>query len=104
MAQAKHTVVLEDERVIVNRFDFGPGDDTGHHVHGLPYVIVPLADGRLRIDDDTQGEIFADLTQGVPYSRPAGVSHNVFNASDTPLAFLEIELKQADNQQDNDHA
>lgn len=93
MARAKHTVVLEDARVIVNRFDFGPGDDTGHHVHGFPYVIVPLSDGRLRIEDETEGEIFADLTQGAPYSRPAGVSHNVFNASDGPLAFLEIELK-----------
>lgn len=93
MALATHTVELEDARVIVNRFDFGPGDETGHHVHGHPYVIVPLTDGRLRIEDDTQGEIFADLTTGVAYSRPAGVSHNVFNDSDAPLSFLEIEIK-----------
>ena len=93
MTLATHTVALEDERVIVNRFDFAPGEDTGHHVHGHPYVIVPLTDGRLRIEDDTQGEVFADLTAGVPYSRPAGVSHNVFNAGDAPLSFLEIEIK-----------
>ena len=93
MALAKHSVVIDDERVVVNRFDFGPGDETGHHMHTMPYVIVPLTDGRLRIEDDGAGEIFADLTNGVPYSRPKGVSHNVFNASDAPLAFLEIEIK-----------
>ena len=90
---AVHKVLIDDERVVVNRFDFGPGDETGHHVHAMAYVIVPLCDGRLRIVDDEAGELFADLTQGVPYSRPAGVAHNVFNASDTPLSFLEIELK-----------
>jgi hypothetical protein len=93
MAVIAHNVVLDDERVTVNRFDFGAGDETGHHVHGLPYVIVPLNDGRLRILDDAAGEIHADLITGVPYSRPAGVAHNVFNASGAPLSFLEIELK-----------
>ncbi|MEM7074681.1 MAG: cupin domain-containing protein [Pseudomonadota bacterium] len=98
MALATHSVLVDDERVIVNRFDFAPGDETGHHVHQMPYVIVPLADGRLRIVDDEAGEVFAELTHGVPYSRPRGVSHNVFNASGAPLAFLEIELKGgADN-------
>ncbi|MEO0829096.1 MAG: cupin [Pseudomonadota bacterium] len=94
MAIVTPTTLLDDERVLTHRYDFAPGDETGHHVHGLPYVIVPLTDARLRILDDTGGESFADLSSGVPYSRPAGVSHNVFNASDTPIAFLEIELKQ----------
>ena len=93
MALAKHEILIDDARVVVNRFDFGPGDETGHHVHTMPYVIVPLTTGRLRIEDDAAGEIFADLTQGVPYSRDKGVSHNVVNASDGPLAFLEIEIK-----------
>jgi len=93
MGLAKHTVLIDDERVVVNRFDFGPGDETGSHVHSMAYVIVPLTNGRLRIEDDTAGEIFADLEQGIPYSRPEGVSHNVFNDTDAPLSFLEIELK-----------
>ena len=90
---AVHTVLIDDERVVVNRFDFGPGDETGHHVHSMPYVIVPLNDGKLRITDDIAGELFADLEAGVPYSRPEGAAHNVFNASDTRLSFLEIEIK-----------
>jgi len=90
MARAKHSVLIDDERVVVNRFEFGPGDDTGHHVHSMPYVIVPMTDGKLRIEDDEAGEIFSDLKTGAPYSRPGGVSHNVYNASDAPLVFLEI--------------
>ena len=93
MMQAVHNVLIDDERVVVNRFDFGPGDETGHHVHSMAYVIVPLTDGRLRIVDDTAGEVFVDLTMGVPYSRPQGVSHNVFNDGGAPLSFLEIEMK-----------
>ncbi len=93
MPLAVHSVLIDDDRVVVNRFDFGPGDETGHHVHAMAYVIVPLGDGQLRIIDDSAGEIFADLITGVPYSRPAGVAHNVVNNSGAPLSFLEIELK-----------
>lgn len=93
MARATHTVLIDDARVVVNRFDFGPGDDTGHHVHQMPYVIVPVTDGVLRVVQDDGTETLTELRLGVPYSRPAGVSHNVFNGSDAPLAFLEIELK-----------
>lgn len=94
MALAHHTILIDDERVVVSRFDFEPGDETGHHVHAMPYVIVPLTDGTLRIVDDAGTESRAELTNGVPYSRPAGVSHNVANAGSASLSFLEIELKQ----------
>ena len=94
MALAVHKVLIDDARVVVNRFDFADGDETGHHVHGLPYVIVPLSDARLVIVDDEGREAPATMTSGVPYSRPAGISHNVINASGAPIAFLEIEVKQ----------
>ena len=93
MPLAIHTVLIDDDRVVVNRFDFAPGDETGAHVHQMPYVIVPLADGVLRIVHPDGTETRADLTHGVPYSRPAGVAHNVFNGGDGPLSFLEIEIK-----------
>ena len=31
---------------------------------------------------------------GDSYQRPAGVEHDVLNASDRPLAFVEIEIKR----------
>ena len=93
MAHATHTVLIDDERVVVNRFDFAPGDETGDHVHAMPYVIVPLSDGVLRIVHPDGSETETQLSHGVPYSRPAGVAHNVFNGGDAPLSFLEIEIK-----------
>jgi hypothetical protein len=32
--------------------------------------------------------------QGEPYSRPAGVEHDVVNANDYDFAFLEVETKR----------
>lgn len=91
--QATHAVLIDDERTVVNRFDFEPGDETGHHVHQMAYVIVPLTNGSLRIIHDDGSETTTNLTHGVPYSRPAGVSHNVINGSDHPISFLEVEIK-----------
>ncbi|MCB2110494.1 MAG: cupin domain-containing protein [Defluviimonas sp.] len=93
MPLARHAILIDDDRVIVNRFDFAPGDETGPHRHALPYVIVPLTDGLLRITAPDGSESTASLTQGLPYSRAAGVEHNVFNGGSAPLSFLEIELK-----------
>jgi mannose-6-phosphate isomerase-like protein (cupin superfamily) len=33
---------------------------------------------------------------GDSYQRPVGVEHDVLNASDRPLAFVEIEIKRPD--------
>lgn len=93
MPQAKATLLIDDERVLVTRYDFAPGAETGHHVHGLPYVIVPLTDGQMHITSDDGQMTETSLQAGVPYSRPAGVSHNVINGGDRPLSFLEIEIK-----------
>jgi mannose-6-phosphate isomerase-like protein (cupin superfamily) len=35
----------------------------------------------------------AELKAGVSYARDAGVEHNVVNAGDAPLSFVEVELK-----------
>ena len=34
----------------------------------------------------------AELRKGVAYFRKAGVEHDVINAGDKPLAFVEVEL------------
>lgn len=90
--QAKATLQYEDERVRVIRYDFAPGAETGHHRHGYDYVIVPVTDGTLRIVD-AEGERLVPLRAGASYRRPVGVEHNVINAGDAPLSFVEVELK-----------
>jgi len=90
--QAKATLQHEDDLVRVTRYDFAPGAETGHHRHGYDYVIVPLTDGDLLLEDAT-GEHRAALTAGVSYRRPVGVEHNVINAGTRPLSFVEVEIK-----------
>ncbi len=90
---AKPTVQLDNDRVRVTEWRFAPGAETGFHTHGMDYVVVPLGDGRLKLDDGKGNISYADLKHGVSYARQTGVHHNVINANDYEFAFVEIELK-----------
>ncbi|MFF3314700.1 cupin domain-containing protein [Streptomyces sp. NPDC003035] len=92
---ARATVQHDDERVRVTRWDFEPGTSTGPHVHQYDYVVVPLTDGTIRILAPGGAEGTSELSAGESYARPAGAEHEVVNAGDAPLAFVEIELKAA---------
>jgi len=83
---------LETERVIVTEWRFAPGAETGWHRHGYDYVVVPLTTGTLLLET-ADGERRAELETGVSYARNVGVEHNVINANDFDLSFIEIELK-----------
>ena len=89
---AKATVHIDNEKVIVTEYRFAPGANTGWHRHGHDYVVVPLMDGRVRLETPT-GPAEATMKGGVPYFRHAGVEHDVINANDGEYAFIEIELK-----------
>lgn len=89
---ARPTVISDDAVMRVTQWDFAPGAETGHHVHGLRYVVVPMTDCRFRIED-AQGEREFDVAKGAVYRRDAGVEHNVVNAGTEPMSFIEIELK-----------
>ena len=91
--RAVPTVQIDNERVRVTEWRFAPGAETGFHVHEMDYVVVPSADGRLKLVSPEGEETYADLKQGVSYFRKAGVHHNVINASEGEFAFIEIELK-----------
>jgi quercetin dioxygenase-like cupin family protein len=87
------TVQIDNDRVRVTEWRFAPGAETGFHVHEMDYVVVPSADGRLKLVSPEGEETYADLKRGVSYFRRAGVHHNVINASGGEYAFVEIELK-----------
>jgi quercetin dioxygenase-like cupin family protein len=89
---ATPTRQLENERVIVTRWSFAPGAETGHHVHAHDYVVVPTTTGTLRLVEP-EGTRDVQLTAGVSYARPAGVAHNVINVNAHEFTFVEIELK-----------
>jgi quercetin dioxygenase-like cupin family protein len=89
---AKPTLLIEDNRVRVTRWEFEPGAVTGWHEHGLPYCIVMVTGGTLAIHDGADvSEV--TLAAGDSYVRPSGVKHDVMNASKHPLAFVEVEMK-----------
>jgi beta-alanine degradation protein BauB len=90
---AKATLQHEDDRVRVTRYDFQPGEATGHHRHEYPYVIVPVTTGKVRVVS-AQGEGIFDMTAGVSYARPLGVEHDVIYVGEETLTFLEVELKR----------
>lgn len=89
-------VVTQDDEVSrITRWDFAPGAVTGFHRHAWPYFVVMLVDGTLRIQaGDTETDV--PLAAGQSYSRPAGIEHDVMNASPHPIAFVEIEIKRPD--------
>jgi beta-alanine degradation protein BauB len=89
---AKATVHVDNDRVIVTEYRFAPGANTGWHRHCHDYVVVPLMDGKVKLET-TEGTSFAEMKQGAPYFRKAGVEHDVINANDGEYAFIEIELK-----------
>ncbi|KAA0011309.1 cupin domain-containing protein [Billgrantia pellis] len=89
---AEPTRQLEDDKVIVTRWDFLSGAETGWHRHLHDYVVVPLVDGVMRLHTP-EGNHEIDVKAGMSYRRLAGVEHNVINAGDGHFAFVEIELK-----------
>ena len=83
---------VDDGKVRVTRWDFNPGAETGFHRHGFHYVVVPVTDGTLLIELADGSTTTAELKLGVPYTRPAGVEHNVINGGTAFLSFVETEV------------
>jgi beta-alanine degradation protein BauB len=89
------TLQTDEGGVRITRWDFEPGAVTGWHRHGWPYFVVMLMDGVLRVDNGNQ-VIDNPLRAGQSYMRAAGVEHDVMNASEHPIAFIEIEVLRRD--------
>ena len=89
--QVVATIKIDEPRVRVTEFRFAPGAETGWHRHGHDYVVVPLLDGKLLLEEAGGTSRIAELRAHEPYARLTGVEHNVVNANDYEFAFLEIE-------------
>jgi len=87
------TVLIDDDRVRVTRFDFAPGAETGWHRHGLDYVITALTDCPMLVEEPGGGSRRVEVPAGTVYRRVSGVEHNVVNYGPLPMSFTELELK-----------
>ena len=93
MTKAIATVQIKNERTIITEWRFAVGAETGFHRHQYDYAIVPMTSGTLKLTD-AEGDItLAELNAGQSYFKPAGVEHNVENASSHEFVFVEIEFK-----------
>jgi beta-alanine degradation protein BauB len=93
MTRAVPTLLIDNERVRVTGWRFAPGAATGWHRHELDYVVLPMQEGVLELVGRGDVRSRAELKQGVPYFRQAGVEHDVINANAYAFAFIEVELK-----------
>ena len=91
--EAIATGLLDEARARATRFDFAPGAETGWHRHEMDYVIVALTECRMRLEEPGGTTREVTIAAGEAYARQKGVEHNVINAGEAPMAFVEVELK-----------
>lgn len=84
----------DNDAVRVTEWRFAPGAATGHHRHEFDYVVVYVTPAKIRAVGPG-GETGFEMAAGQSYFRRAGVEHDVINAGDAPVTFVEIELKRA---------
>ncbi|RYI35099.1 MAG: cupin [Acetobacteraceae bacterium] len=87
------TVLVDDDRVRVTRFDFVAGAETGWHRHGHDYVITAVTDCPMLVEEPGGGTRRVIVSAGSAYRRSEGVEHNVVNDGPGQMSFVEVELK-----------
>ncbi|MCK0195781.1 cupin domain-containing protein [Ancylobacter sp. 6x-1] len=87
------TVLAEDDKAKITRWDFEPGATTGWHEHAMDYAVVIMTDAVMAYEIDGQ-VTEKEVRAGDSYIRPKGVRHDVKNAGSTRLSFIEIEIKR----------
>ena len=85
---AEPTVLIDDARVKVTRWDFAPGAETGWHRHGMDYVITTITPCSMLLEEPGGGTRSVELEAGVSYRRDEGVEHNVINGGPGPMGFV----------------
>ncbi|HEV7432783.1 MAG TPA: hypothetical protein VGN77_07040 [Steroidobacteraceae bacterium] len=90
--KATVTVKIDEPHVRVSEYRFAPGAETGWHRHEHDYVVVPMIDGKLLLEEPNGTSRIAELQTHLPYERRAGIEHNVINANNYEFAFLEVEI------------
>ncbi len=83
----------DGDEVRITEWRFAPGAATGHHRHEFDYVVVYVTAAKIRAVGPA-GETSFEMAPGQAYFRKAGVEHDVINAGDAPVTFVEIELKR----------
>jgi quercetin dioxygenase-like cupin family protein len=90
--KAAATMIEDNARVRITEWRFAPGTETGWHTHSMDYIVVYGTAGQL-LAETKEGPITVQVRSGQSYFRKAGVEHNIVNAGNEDLIFVETELK-----------
>ena len=71
------TLLIDDKKARVTRFDFEPNQETGWHIHEYDYVITAITDCFMMLQHPDGTETESEVAAGNAYIRDAGVHHNV---------------------------
>lgn len=85
-------VQIDNPEVRVTRWTLARGEETGQHRHEYDYVVVPLAEARMRVRHADGSETTTELSPGWSYYREAGAEHNVYNQEGALVDFIEVEI------------
>lgn len=88
---ATFELLSQDAHARVSRWTFASGQATGMHVHEYDYTAIPVSGGAFiaHMGDGTSVQV--TQVAGEPYSRQAGVHHNVQFVGEGHAQFIEIE-------------
>ena len=70
-----------------------PGAEAGGHRYGFAYVMTAITDCHVLLEEPGRGSRQVAVPAGTGYRRTEGVEHNVVNAGDSVMSFIEVELK-----------
>jgi beta-alanine degradation protein BauB len=86
-------VIFENDLVRVWELAVEPGKSKGLHRHDLPYVIVPLTDGKIEIES-IDGRVYRPHDRvGEAIWRDAGEIHDLKNLGDSTYRNVLVEIK-----------
>ena len=95
--KATSKLQVDNKYVRITRYSFQPGEETGIHKHLYDYIVTPINNGKLLLEDKNKDKSNYNLVASESYFRKAGIEHNVINNGKEKLVFIEIELKNTKN-------
>ena len=90
-----HSLVLENDRVRVERLVLNPGESTGMHSHDLPGLVVAVTAGELEVGAPGQAGQKFKFAPGDFRWREDRVTHKLTNVGKTRFEAVDIDWKWA---------
>ncbi|QCI67598.1 cupin [Phreatobacter stygius] len=95
LGQIGDEIIFENEFVRVWGLRLEPGERQSWHVHQLPYLVIPLTDGRNEMHWKDGRVVNTAEVPGQALWRMPGAAHELVNTSDWTYRNILVEVKTA---------